>query len=487
MKTTTTNWAPDQRVIFDELKYGTTNLAVCAGPGAGKSTLLLECLNIIPKQSSKVFLSFSNAIVNELKTRVSPEQAKSVRTLHSLGYEALRNVLKRPLKIEANKYFLMALSEIPKNERDKKKYKECFLIQDICNYARMTLTDYRDEGKMAEMCAKYSLDWTTELLIQVRGLLNMRVGSVIDFTDMIYLPIRHNYALPQYEYVFVDEGQDLNNTQRELVRRIVSPKGRVVIVGDNKQAIFGFGGADVDSFEKNVDLFKAKLFSLHTTFRCSQAVVRDAKEVYDEINAWQDSPEGSVRNGDVSEAQDGDLILCRNTKPLIDVFFRLLQIDKKSFIVGKEIEKGLESLAEKCFHSNIENMMRLMEEEIHRVEVELKAKGINKVSADPRYRSICEKVDVLRFIMQKVDKASDVISTIHNIFAEDKKGIKLMTIHRSKGLECERVFIIDEYENVKLIPSKYASKPDELKQEKNLNFVARTRAKNETIYVHFQN
>ena len=100
--------------------------------------------------------------------------------------------------------------------------------------------------------------------------------------------------------------------------------------------------------------------------------------------------------------------------------------------------------------------------------------------------TLLEKCDIIRFILNKVNKLSDLIPKLHEIFHEDKKATRLMTIHRAKGLECERVFFIERYNDTILCPSKYATKDWEIIQEKNLLFVAYTRAKSEFCFINYQ-
>ena len=69
---------------------------------------------------------------------------------------------------------------------------------------------------------------------------------IIDFDDMIWIPLVNNYPLPTYDLLFVDEAQDFNESQRELISRCVNG-GRCIIVGDKNQAIYGFRGADSNS------------------------------------------------------------------------------------------------------------------------------------------------------------------------------------------------------------------------------------------------
>ena len=58
----------------------------------------------------------------------------------------------------------------------------------------------------------------------------------------------------------------------------------------------------------------------------------------------------------------------------------------------------------------------------------------------------------------------------------------MCTIHKSKGLEHDTVYILNEF----LIPSKYAMLEEQLIQENNLKYVARTRAKENLIFLNLK-
>jgi superfamily I DNA/RNA helicase len=72
-----------------------------------------------------------------------------------------------------------------------------------------------------------------------------------------------------------------------------------------------------------------------------------------------------------------------------------------------------------------------------------------------------------------------MVRKINVIFTDKLEGIILSTIHKSKGLEADRVFIARPDK----LPLK-VKKAWQAKQEKNLEYVAITRAKNELIYDH---
>ena len=67
--------------------------------------------------------------------------------------------------------------------------------------------------------------------------------EAIDFADMIFLPLRKGMVYPSYELVVIDEAQDMTRPQLEIAKREPPPKmGGFFIVGDDRQAIYGFRG-----------------------------------------------------------------------------------------------------------------------------------------------------------------------------------------------------------------------------------------------------
>jgi hypothetical protein len=85
-----------------------------------------------------------------------------------------------------------------------------------------------------------------------------------------------------------------------------------------------------------------------------------------------------------------------------------------------------------------------------------------------------EKIEIIDALTEDLTNPDDVIKKIEKIFSNEKKqGICLSNIHKSKGLESERVFIL----HPELMPSKQATLSWQLEQESNLMYVAYTRAK----------
>jgi hypothetical protein len=84
-----------------------------------------------------------------------------------------------------------------------------------------------------------------------------------------------------------------------------------------------------------------------------------------------------------------------------------------------------------------------------------------------------DRIMTLEVLCVNCETGFDLVDKLEKIFSDNSDGICLSTIHKSKGLEADRVFIIHE----DLMPSKHAVKDWEKEQEKNLMYVAYTRAK----------
>jgi superfamily I DNA/RNA helicase len=178
------------------------------------------------------------------------------------------------------------------------------------------------------------------------------------------------------------------------------------------------------------------------------------------------------------------MILCRNTRPLIACFFSLISQNKKAYIVGKDYEKGLIQLAESVVSNDAEIICRNIDNRLKALFEDLKHDGVYNPRNSPKYQALLEKCQIIELILERIEKPGLLVSKIREIFAEDRKAVKLLTIHRSKGLENERVFMIETFEGEKLLPSKYAVMDWMIQQENNLLFVAYTRAKEKFIILN---
>lgn len=468
-----------QKNIFTSVKETNNNLLISASAGSGKTFVLINSLKLIPKFRKSIFLSFNNSIVDSLKEKV-PMNVKA-STLHSLGMNFIGQYYPG-IRVNPNKYLQLALDDY--QAKNKEVFKKAYNIQDISNFVRMTLTKLEID-EISKMCDKYDVDYSEETIEKTIELIrNDTYPRHIDFADMVFLPaVKPDIVQEDFHNVFVDEAQDLSNAQIQFVKNIIKPEGRFIAVGDGFQSIYGFSGSDIESFNSLKTIENTVELPLSISYRCASRIVKEAQKFCPTIESHPKAEEGIVRWGGTDEIEDDDMVLCRNNAPLVDLYFELIESGKKAQIVGKEIEKGIIQLAEKCLAPIKDRFISNLMEQLDELINELIKKGVKNPAQHLRYQNLSDKIDLLEIICNKSNSVQEIIPNIKEIFVENEgEGVRLMTIHKAKGLESERVFFMKTYKGKQLIPSQYATQKWQIVQENNLEFVAITRAKSELVY-----
>ena len=479
----------EQDRIFMFTKKRPENILIKAYAGAGKTTTIVEAVKLLPQDKNITFLAFNKHIQEELKTKL-PEHVRCYTT-YGLGVSAIKRKYGDRIQFDefkADKVILKkskswGLSEDFKSEEEISIY--LTNMKKLCNLCRLTLTTKPEfVGYVAD---RYDIPLKKPKDIKrVLKVLDFMTTDrkTYDFTDMIFLPAIDNgiWFFPQ-DYVFVDEVQDLNRCQIRIIEKVLKKnrttkkiEGRLIAVGDFFQGIYGFNAADEKSFEWFEKFPKTKIMPLSVSFRCSQAVIKKAQEIVPDIKALPDAPVGSVRGGNVlEEAESGDFVLCRTTMPLVKLFFEFLMQKKKAIIKGSDIGVHLIELIGKI--NNIEKLVLFWEGELASFRKDLKKEGVLDPNDHSGYSALEDKVQTLLFLAKISDSILDLKYKIKSIFTDEIQGIVLSTVHKIKGLEANRVFIV----RPDLLPMQ-VNKPWQHIQEKNLQYVAYTRAKLDLIF-----
>lgn len=478
----------EQKDIFYNIDKKDNNLLIEAYAGCGKTFVIVNGCELISPILSTTFLAFNRHIKNELKEKL-PDHVR-VNTSHGAGLAALLKVYPdikmdefKVDKLLRKKTKSWNLNHSFKNQFEIDQYlKE---IKKIVNLCRLTLTlDKKYIGYLAE---KHDIKLRPNDIKRIASVMEVLLldRKTYDFTDMVFLPAvdKKIWFYPQ-DYVIVDEFQDLSKVQQRIIEKMLKKDrvtkkftGRLIAVGDANQMIYSFAGVS----DKNVDWFRnfpnTKTLPLSTTFRCSKNVVKEAQKIVPEIKAMDDAPDGIVREGDVvSEAKDGDFVLCRTTEPLVRLFFELLEKEKTAYIKGSDIGVEIKNMCDGFV--NLGQLVTYWDNKLSKLRSDISNSGVINPEEDSGYITLNDKVNVMNFLARFSDDVNDLIGKINLIFGDDKKsGIVLSTVHKSKGLEADRVFIIKP----DMLPMKVA-KSWQYAQELNLKYVAITRARHELIY-----
>ena len=494
-KKTEFTYSKYQKDIFDFVKNGQGNAVVEASAGAGKSTTLIKCLDFIDEDKTILMSAFNTDIVSVLKRKTKDFPNVNCATLHSIGRTMLqRNYPKDELTLDELKYKsylntnIKSLSSIDTYSLSKKDFGRYMKnIETFVNFGRAYLCQTVKDLDLIE--DRYGIDTVAdekEVALDV-----MEYGktdlSKIDFTDMIWLP-NVLFCKPigmKYDWIMLDEVQDLSVCQREIILKCRKINTRMILVGDKKQCIFSFSSADPQSFEKLKDIPNTITLPLSISYRCAENIVNFAKKLVPSIEPNDDGRHGEIKyNTQIDDIQDGDMVLCRNNAPLMQVYVDLIKQGKKCFIRGKDIglnmknavkTTGMDTLNVKLDTDGV--FVRLYDELFDAIN-DIMGK-YNVTYADAVETSfVARKLDIIKALetlSNNINTSKELIDKISDIFSDKKKGgILLSPIHKAKGLEANNVYIVCN----SLMPSEMAKKDWEIEQEYNLMYVAYTRAKN---------
>jgi superfamily I DNA/RNA helicase len=492
------------------------NAVVEAVAGSGKSTTAVAAMAYIPQGLVAIFLAFNKAIAEDLKGK-----GVNARTFHSLTYgpvtksrminnvegNKLRMILKRELN--GDDEFVYGTFAARLVGMAKQVGIGC-LVEDVeeewhklIQHHDLELENEKGNVPRAVEIARQLLMWSND-------------SNMLDFDDLLYLAVKDGIALPKFDFVFVDEAQDTNAIQRAILRKILKPESRLICIGDPAQAIYGFRGADSQSLQLLADEFECARLPLTVSYRCSQAVVKHAHKYVSHIEAAPNAPEGEVMDlskmklskiikntadglagnapctfmdpesgemlvteSDIVGFRPDDLIVCRTTKPLVELAYRCLRAKVPVRIMGRDIGIGLKVLINKMKANSIDDLQMKIE---HWAEREVD-KAIAK-QLESKAESVQDKADCILCMIDSLgeddpDETVEPIRTIgallamiDDMFDESKKATTLASIHKSKGLEAPRVFWLNSLK----CPAPWAKQDWQKQQEVHLCYVATTRA-----------
>lgn len=555
------------------------HLVVGARAGTGKTTTLIEGLRIIkgeapnidpsPQQASiwakmrlshndpsVCFVAFNKSIATELQQRV-PEGC-SAMTMHSMGFKAIRGQFDG---IKVNSYRVQdIISELlNKDIRDLRRDNPEALraterLVGLCKMNLIGLKRLGDAPGFEEQDTKLWMQWLEDLVshydIELNGQQAEIFGLVprvlehckdvardgcIDFNDMIWLPIVLDLDVFQYDLLLVDEAQDLNRCQQALAMKAGK---RLILCGDDKQAIYGWAGADSNSIHNMMRQLSltdsgCEYLPLTVTRRCGKAIVREAQKIVKDFEAHKNNCEGKVSRASFKSTkkivgeplnengvgygqlvQDGNMILCRCNAPLVSECFKFLKNGRKANIQGRDVGQGLISTIRKLmknfklplnpqalrdnalvaaglepegdddtppeYSPGVVELVGHLSVWLHH---ETQKENAKRNPSDSRLIAMQDKHDCILCFTEDQTTVDGVVAKIESIFTDDKNGdgIKLSSVHKAKGLEAKRVFILLP-EGAEM-PHSMAKSEWQIEQEWNCLYIAITRAKEELVYV----
>ena len=409
---------------------------VIAGAGSGKTrTIVYRSAFLLEKgvaPSSILMITFTRKACYEMKERLEKILKKRdlkirIMTFHSFCARLLyryRNLFGiRGLKIIDDNKKESIIEEILKEKeiKDFKIDKRPTLEKIISYISKLNIS----KEKLEDMYDKKQRRYIE--LIYERFCKYKKEKELFEFDDIIEEVVKKltvnscflDHLRRKINYLIVDEYQDSNLLQRNLLKLLVGSDGNLMVVGDDYQSIYGFRGADFTNILKfGEDFPQAKLIKLETNYRSTDEIIDYTNKIAHKFK---------------------------------------LKYQKLAYGTGKKDGKIYK------------NQFRNEEKQWEYI-----CKKINKFYEDG---IPYEEMAVLfrnRYAVKKLEKyLNDFEIPFHRKEENKQSGVSIYSVHGSKGLEWEVVFIPTLLEGV--FPS--CGTPEELEEEKRLYYVACSRAK----------
>jgi DNA helicase-2/ATP-dependent DNA helicase PcrA len=480
--------------IYSAIQNSWDNLIIEAVAGSGKTTTIVEGLKLIPPTKKCLFLAFNKAIAVTLSSRV-PAHVEA-KTMHSLGWSVIKeNVgwFKSNDNKNRNLYYYKVNNLKAMSHAEKKLlYARCNSLCTMISLlkARMVTTYEGFEDNWQDVALKNDIKLPRELSsfktdLRKTYFYALEQKTVIDFDDMIFLPaITAGWRIPvKYDCIFVDEAQDLSPVQHVFLSKFLKEGGRIIAVGDSSQAIYGFRGASPFSMQELKVAFQMKPLPLSICYRCGSTIVKHAQRLVPTIEPSPFAEAGSMTaigsQTMLREVKSGDIILCRNVAPLLDLVPKLLELGKTVNYPYQDTMEELGEALEDCRAAQGGTTGLSMTAYCKSAQRQASAASESTLGQPARGSSQYEHLFPILYYFSRMYPNSPITNKHFEEYLNDPSGIFVASVHKAKGLEADRVYVYKP----ELMPSENAKLDWQLVQERNLEYVAITRARKVLVYV----
>ncbi|AFC22540.1 putative helicase [Bdellovibrio phage phi1422] len=472
------NPTEQQQAVIDSHE-GVVIVKAC--PGSGKTSTLVKRVKALPADETKIVLAFNKKAADEFSHRLGSASHTKVRTFHSF---CMRAILENPkgfgFKTTPRLYqdvpFFRQLCIANEAPREWQRWEDAqgTWDEDLVNYAQHAM--YSDDlvQRIRHLKATPQPDKIEEnTLIAVWKYRKwLRDCCLMTFDTMVIQVAEHCDSLKiAAQHVMVDEYQDVDRFQFDIacaLARIPNVKS-LAVVGDPNQRIYAWRGALENAFEDIEDRFpQAKVLPMTMNFRSVDSIIRYADAICPTgmSGVRGDVPNSVVTPGegdnavqilikDLSVDYSSAAILCRFNRECAMWKLRLAREGIPVFVIGGADFWNLKhiKIAEK-FWKEKRNIDFILETEEWK-----KFADQRRFKNDPDALKDC--IDDVKWILGLT--SADMRILKENL-QNEREGLRVSTMHKTKGMEWDRVMVygIDE----------------ELKRDVYLYYVACSRAKN---------
>ena len=467
---------------------------VIGPPGTGKTRRLLNEVENYVNKGTKLnkigYFAFTRKAAGEardrflkVKTELTKKDIRYFQTLHSLAFNTLG--LKEENVMQELNYKVIGETcgiQIKYASYETNNWNGIFSSDSeylsMINLARVREISVMDQLDRNEHLSRIERDKLDAIEQEINSY--KKVFGLIDFTDMIQKFLDKGVS-PKFDVIFVDEAQDLSLIQWSMIKKIEKDTNcDVWVAGDDDQAIFGWAGADVDSFIN----WEAQEIPLKQSERVPTIIQKKALDVIDRIQENRIDKEyfPKAESGEIFERyklsdidmSKGDWLILTRTKSLLKPVITFLK--KKGFFFntaqGNSIGKSL--------YEDIQNWSKLQKKiELPEIQVQrIRERIEGSMNLSLKWYDVFNKLTDSQITYMKLLLLNGENPT------EDAR-IKVSTIHGAKGGEATNVVLfLNETANTIKGAKKSAAKLDE---EYRVWYVGITRSMKNLYLIKSQN
>ena len=473
------------------------NYKVIGPPGTGKTHTLLEKVKEYINKGTPLtrigYFAFTRKAAYEARNRFLKEfpnlvkkDLKYFQTLHSFCFNYLG--LKEEDVIQEDHYRSIGETigvRINYANYEKNEYNGIFTsnseylnIVNLASVRKISALDQLDRNEHLGKIERYKLDIISKEIDSYK-----KTYHLIDFTDMIKKFIDCGHC-PEFDVIFIDEAQDLSLIQWDMVKKLQEYSEDIYIAGDDDQGIFGWAGADVESFIN----FDAKEIPLTQSNRIPAEIQAIALKIISKVDNRIDKtykPRDELGSINLAfsinqlDMSKGTWLILARTNELIR---GLIPILKKKGVYFES--KNGRSISESLYKDILNWEKWRKGEKLNTIEITRIFERMNK-----EFKETLDKEFTLEEVgIKEKGPWYDVFTAVSpqisayirsmRINGEDLRlapRVKISTIHGAKGGEAENVVLLqDQTANTLKSSKKSISKQDE---EHRVWYVGVTRAK----------
>ena len=444
---------------------------VIGPPGTGKTRRLLNEVQKYVKKGVPLnrigYFAFTRKAAGEardrylkVETHLSKKDIKHFQTLHSLAFNNLG--LKEENVMQELNYKRIGEEcgiQISYAAYETNSWNGIFSSNseylNLINLARVRQTSPLNELDRNEHLGKierYKLDAIAQEINNYK-----QVNGLIDYTDMLDKFLKKGNVENKFDVIFVDEAQDLSLIQWKMIEKIEKTNQcDVWIAGDDDQAIFGWAGADVDSFIN----WKAKEIPLQKSERVPSEIQIKALQIIDRV---QDNrlnkdyfPKKEVCEIlmqfklSAIDMTKGEWLILARTNPLLKPIPRYLKSMGLFFETAQGNSIGKTLFEDINYWNKIRKGEKIPEVQEQRV-LERMSKRDNKLEWYDAFDQVA---------LSKKDYVRSMLANGEDLSKEPR--IKVSTIHGAKGGEATNVVLfLNQTKNTMKAAKKSVTKQDE--------------------------